>query len=229
MSGEKVVSPSSVVNLNVRLRYVYPTTPSSKAAPSPAKALPNGDHVKEEKENGDAKPDASDLAPKVEEAVSAVSSDSKSDVKERVEELKNDIVKLAKESTSAVGQKGKESTKDTVYPPNGYAHAPRWPMVRIPHYHLLLGDSKLDKVIVPPIRITDIPLPRPDGLASEPREFTLTFPAPPNPNTYSFVLHAISDTFLGGDVGLPVMVSTSSPLHSRVCRGRSKGAAGRLC
>jgi translocation protein SEC63 len=80
---------------------------------------------------------------------------------------------------------------------NGYAHAPHWPGLRKPHYLALLGDSKLDKVIVPPIRI-EVP--------SSGSEFRLTFPAPPQPNTYSFILHLVSDTFVGNDVQLPVLM-----------------------
>jgi translocation protein SEC63 len=72
--------------------------------------------------------------------------------------------------------------------------------LRKPHFSVLLGDSKLDKVIVPPIRITDIPF------SPSARQFSLTFPAPPEANLYSFVLHAISDTFVGNDVALPVML-----------------------
>lgn len=76
--------------------------------------------------------------------------------------------------------------------------------LRKPHYSALLGDSKLDKVIVPPIRITDIP-------TTGQREFKLTFPAPPQPNVYSFVLHLVSDTFVGGDVQLPVLMTVQEP------------------
>ena len=70
-----------------------------------------------------------------------------------------------------------------------------------------MGDSKLDKVIIQPSKITDLPIPRPDGLASGFREYSLQFQAPPQANLYSFVLHAASDTFLGADVSQPMMVS----------------------
>lgn len=86
------------------------------------------------------------------------------------------------------------------------------PQLRKPHYQVLLGDTKLDRIIVQPTRISDIPLPRSDGLPSEPREFTLQFQAPPQANLYSFVLFACSDTFLGCDVSLPVMVCRVLPL-----------------
>jgi translocation protein SEC63 len=85
--------------------------------------------------------------------------------------------------------------------------------LRKPHYHVLLGDSKLDKVIVPPIRITDIPTPSSStgSVETETREFKLTFPAPPQPNLYSFILHLVSDTCLGTDVALPVMMKVEEP------------------
>ena len=112
---------------------MYPTTPTS--APS-AKALPNGDMhattngiangengVKAEAvekpdivEAKDEKPEASDL---------------KTEVEQRVEDLKNDIISLAKEAGGKeIGRKGKKDEEKPVYPPNGYAHAPHWPMVR---------------------------------------------------------------------------------------------------
>lgn len=89
--------------------------------------------------------------------------------------------------------------------------------LRKPHYQLFLGDSKLDKVIVPPVKITDIPLPHADGTPDEPREYTLTFPAPPQANLYSFVIHAASDTFLGANVEHPIMVSRAWSAE-RMCR-----------
>jgi translocation protein SEC63 len=79
--------------------------------------------------------------------------------------------------------------------------------LRKPHFQVMLGDSKLDKVIIQPSKVTDLPIPRPDGLASEFREYSLQFQAPPEANLYSFVLHAASDTFLGADIAKPMMVS----------------------
>jgi translocation protein SEC63 len=82
--------------------------------------------------------------------------------------------------------------------------------LRKPHFQVLLGDSKLDKVIVQPIKISDLPMPAADGTLSAPRRFELQFQAPPEPNLYSFVLHAVSDTFLGSDVSRPIMVSETA-------------------
>lgn len=199
VAGEKLVTPSSIVQLSIKCRYVYPTTSTTSPRPSDKKlALPNGDHV----ENGDTA--KAESVSEIEDAVITVEvDDEKSDIKEKVTELKETIVK-------GVGRKGKPEAAQRSYRSNGYAHAPRWPGLRKPHYYLLLGDSKLDKVIVQPTRVTDIPLPRADGLPSEPREFSLQFQAPPQANLYSFVIYAASDTFLGSDVDRPIMVGYSS-------------------
>ena len=65
-------------------------------------------------------------------------------------------------------------------------------------------------MIVPPIKITDIPSPS-SSPESETREFRLTFPAPPQANLYSFILHFVSDTWLGADVSLPVLMKVEEP------------------
>ncbi|ORY28616.1 Sec63 Brl domain-domain-containing protein [Naematelia encephala] len=201
--GEKVVSPSSIVQLLFQCRYVYATTSTTKAKP----ALPNG----HSEQNGHAI-DADSVAD-VEDAVIKVEADGDAkerdvDIKEKVREVKEAIVEAVEEKE--IGRKGKKDEKK-VWTPNGYAHAPRWPALRKPHFHVLLGDSKLDKVIVQPTKITDIPLPRADGLPSEPREYSLQFQAPPQANLYSFVLYATSDTFLGGDVIRPIMLKVEDP------------------
>ncbi|OCF32886.1 translocation protein SEC63 [Kwoniella heveanensis BCC8398] len=177
VAGEKLVTPSSIVELTYKCRYVYPTTPISLLS-KPRPLLPNGD-INEEPEDGTA-----------------------GDVAEAADQAEGEKEKPAVKDK---GGEDKQSRKVEV-PPNGYAHAPYWPQLRKPHFYVLLGDSKLDKVIVPPIKITDIPLPRPDGLPSEPKEFTLQFQAPPQPNLYSFVAHWRSDTYLGADVQVPIML-----------------------
>ncbi|KAK8865735.1 hypothetical protein IAR55_000881 [Kwoniella newhampshirensis] len=198
VGGESLVTPSSIVDLTYKVRYIYPGTPYSTSKNKPRSLLPDGDaHEKAGSENGVA-----DSVADVEESVTKVEQEKEKpspvDVKEKV------VEKLD------VASKGKEVTEQEV-PPNGYAHAPRWPQLRKPNFYVLLGDSKLDKVIVPPVKITDIPFPRSDGLPSEPKEFTLQFQAPPEPNLYSFVAHWRSDTYLGADVHVPIMLKVESP------------------
>ncbi|WWC88015.1 uncharacterized protein L201_002918 [Kwoniella dendrophila CBS 6074] len=192
VAGESLVTPSSIVDLTFKCRYVYPTTPLSLLS-KPKPLLPNGD-LKEENATPDSVAD-------VENSVSKAEVDNE---KATPADLKEKIVEKVAER-SEIGTKGKEPKKIEV-PPNGFAHAPYWPQLRKPHFYVLLGDSKLDKVIVPPVKITDIPLPKPDGTPSEAKEFSLQFQAPPQANLYSFVAHWRSDSFLGCDVQVPIML-----------------------
>ncbi|CAK9782099.1 hypothetical protein CC85DRAFT_289163 [Cutaneotrichosporon oleaginosum] len=142
VTGEKVVTPSSIVQLAFKARWVHPKDPK-------------------EVSNGSARADS-------------------------VEAVEKEVLKETK-----------EEKKD--YPPTGYAHAPRWPANRSPAFFALMGDSKLDKVIVQPSRVADIPF-------DQAREYSLQFQAPPQPNLYSFVLHLTSDTYVGADIARPIML-----------------------
>lgn len=139
-----MVTPSSIVQLEFKARWVHPKDPREAA-------------------NGSVRADSVDA--------------------------------VEKEVTK--GKKEEKEKKD--YPPTGYAHAPRWPANRSPGFYALMGDSKLDKVIVQPMRVADVPF-------DEPREYSLQFQAPPQPNLYSFVLHLSSDTYVASDVARPVML-----------------------
>lgn len=75
-------------------------------------SLPNGDHDDDEKKS-------------TEEA--GVNGTGEEEIKEKVEDVKDAIV--AKKD-KALGQKGKDAAPKIDYPPNGYAHAPHWPLVR---------------------------------------------------------------------------------------------------
>lgn len=189
VDDSKIVTPGSIVSLIAKVRYVYPTTAlSSRAKPVPM--LPKSEPAKLEKEKED-----NEEAKLVEEVKEAVKEVNEKDEKPTVKEMQEKIVE-------------KKEAKEVV---NGFAHAPRWPQLRKPHYYFLLGDTKLNKVIVPPIKITDIPLPSPDGTPSEPKEINLQFQAPPQVNLYSFVAHLRSDTYLGEDVQVPIMLKVEEP------------------
>ncbi|WWD05556.1 hypothetical protein V865_003636 [Kwoniella europaea PYCC6329] len=194
VGDESLVTPSSIVELTFNCRYVYPTTPLSLLS-KPKPLLPNGDIKETEEGEGGAADSVAD----VEESVTKVEEEKE---KPTPVDVKEKIVEKVQEKSEIEG----ETKKKVEVPPNGFAHAPYWPQLRKPHFYVLLGDSKLDKVIVPPIKITDIPFPKPDGAPSEPKEYKLQFQAPPASNLYSFVAHWRSDTFLGGDVQVPIML-----------------------
>lgn len=114
---------------------------------------------------------------------------------------------IANDEKPVVSKTSKSSKPVTA----GYLHAPRWPGNRVPRYHVLLGDSKLNKVIVQPVRNSDIPLPNPDGTPGEFKEFQLQFQAPPQANLYSFVAHFVNDSLVGADIQKPVMLRVQDP------------------
>jgi translocation protein SEC63 len=142
--GEKVVSPSSIVQLIYRVRYVYPITTSAPVSPT---ALPNSDSraadVKVEA-NGDApslkvKSEAGSVA-EVEDAVTKiVAEDEKLGIKAEVEGFKEHVAESVENSEKEkekevgkqeVGKKGKVPNGPVrKWASNGYAHAPHWPMV----------------------------------------------------------------------------------------------------
>lgn len=179
VTGEKTVTPGSIVNLITKLRYVYPNTvPVSNGT-----AAVRGDSV--EAVEGAVEPKEGEL-------------DEKKELKEKLA-----IVDEKKKTAEPAPKKSGKAPKPT---PQGYAHAPHWPADRKAQYFVLLGDSKLDKVIVQPMRVADIPLPNADGTPAEPKEYSLQFQAPPSANLYSFVQYFSSDTFVGADVSRPIML-----------------------
>lgn len=114
MIGEKVITPSAIVHLTYKVRYVYPTTSIPKdQLPNGHVAQPNGTHDSDEKKTtGDATENGADVK----------------EIKEKVEDVKDAVV--AKKD-KILGQKGKEAAPKIDYPPNGYAHAPHWPLVSL--------------------------------------------------------------------------------------------------
>jgi len=101
------VTPSAIVQLTFKCRYIYPSTPVSKELPSGHLIDgPNGHTESAEETKED-------------------SSDEKRDLKAVAEDVKDAVVDQAEK---VVGTKGKDATKPE-YPANGYAHAPHWPLV----------------------------------------------------------------------------------------------------
>lgn len=78
----------------------------------------------------------------------------------------------------------------------GWAHAPLWPVNRKPSWWIVLADPKIGKVIVPPTKITDIPLAN-SNVKKDYRAYKLQFQAPQQAQVFDWKLYIISDTFVG--------------------------------
>ena len=56
---------------------------------------------------------------------------------------------------------------------------------------MFLGDPKVNRILVPPKKVTDI---------TGEQTVQITFPGPPKPGTYTFSLFVKSDTYVGTDI-----------------------------
>ncbi|KAI9572465.1 translocation protein sec63 [Boletus coccyginus] len=146
--GERLVTPSSIVFLLVKLRIAEPGT----TTPTPvqdAKSVKKNDEMDEKFLNtrGDA------------------------------EELEGDDA--------------------------GYPHAPYWPGLRKAGWWLVLADDKSNRIVVPPIKINDIPRSDPSKERNY-RCYKIQFQAPPNVGLFTWKVYLVSDTIVGGEACLPI-------------------------
>ncbi|KZO93774.1 DnaJ-domain-containing protein [Calocera viscosa TUFC12733] len=93
----------------------------------------------------------------------------------------------------------------------GLAHAPRWPEDRRPGWWVLIGDRRTDRVVVPPIRITNVPLSDESRPSHNYRTYKMQFQAPPQIAIYPFSVHIISDTYIGEDAIRDVKLQVVDP------------------
>ncbi|KAI6009717.1 translocation protein sec63 [Pisolithus marmoratus] len=80
----------------------------------------------------------------------------------------------------------------------GFVHAPYWPGLRKPGWWLVLADDKSNRIVVPPLKITDVPLSDPSRERNY-RSYKLQFQAPPNVGLFTWKVYFVSDTFIGGE------------------------------
>lgn len=65
----------------------------------------------------------------------------------------------------------------------------------------MLSDPKQDRVVIPPFNITDP--------GSSVQTFNLQFQAPPQIGEYSFLVHIVSDAYMGTDIKQRVVLQVS--------------------
>jgi len=79
---------------------------------------------------------------------------------------------------------------------SGGAHAPFWPATRKPGWWLVLADDKSNRVVVPPLKVMDVPFRR-KGDASDFRAYKIQFQAPQNTGLLTWRVYVVSDSFVG--------------------------------
>ncbi|KAI1788927.1 translocation protein sec63 [Ganoderma leucocontextum] len=107
------------------------------------------------------------------------------------------------------------SKKEMEDPPNGeyssqYAHAPYWPANRKPSWWIVLADVKSNKVVVPPMKITDVPVANPQR-GTDYRSYKIQFQAPQNVGLFTWKVVVINDTFVGDEASRDVVLKIDDP------------------
>jgi translocation protein SEC63 len=111
---------------------------------------------------------------------------------------------------------------------NASAHAPFWPGVstsvtyiyetcahffililktRKPSWWIVLADDKSNRVVVPPLKISDIPYSSPDT-ERDYRAYKIQFQCPPNTGLFTWKVYIVSDTFVGDEATIDLPVSS---------------------
>jgi translocation protein SEC63 len=107
-----------------------------------------------------------------------------------------------------LGRDGKSQGKAGDQSMTPLAHAPYFPRDYSPTWHIFLADEKQGKMIVLPQPITRWEKST-DNFAVQ--TFKLQFQAPPQPGEYTFVMHCVSDSYLGVDKKQNVTLVISDP------------------
>jgi len=84
----------------------------------------------------------------------------------------------------------------------GAAHAPYFPIEKKPFWWIYLGDPKVNRIIVPPQKVTDIVTKK---------TIRIQFPGPPKAGTYTFSYYVRSDSFIGTDLRQDIKLVIHEP------------------
>ncbi|KAI0329907.1 translocation protein sec63 [Cubamyces sp. BRFM 1775] len=93
---------------------------------------------------------------------------------------------------------------------SGYAHAPLWPANRKPSWWIVLADVKSNKVVVPPMKISDIPVADP-ARGVDYRSYKIQFQAPQTVGLFTWKVFVVSDTFVGDEAAREITLKIDDP------------------
>ncbi|ESK87828.1 translocation protein sec63 [Moniliophthora roreri MCA 2997] len=167
--GERIVTPSSIVYLMLKLRISPPGA--------------NGSSQRKE-------PDADTVKKYI-----------------KINEEKDNEFLLSRKDAEDVEEENSP----------GWAHAPYWPGNRRPGWWLVLADDKTARVVVPPMKITQVPYSNPNAeYDRDYRTYKLQFQAPNGPGLFTWKIYLVSDTFVGEEVSraLTLKIDDASALNA---------------
>ncbi|KAI9478468.1 MAG: Sec63 Brl domain-containing protein [Benjaminiella poitrasii] len=99
---------------------------------------------------------------------------------------------------SADEEKKKQKNKKTL----PLAHTPYYPSEKKPCWWIFLGDPKVNRILVPHKKVTDI---------VDEETVKVAFPGPPKPGVYTFSLFVKSDTYVGTDILQDIKLKVHDP------------------
>jgi translocation protein SEC63 len=126
-----------------------------------------------------------------------------------VEETKRLAQATAKEDEEFLSSREDAEDLDTSSE-NGFAHAPLWPATRKPSWWIALADDKANRLVVPPLKISDIPYSRPNADRNY-RAFKIQFQCPPNTGLFTWKIYIVSDTFAGEEAKIDIALKVEEP------------------
>ncbi|KAJ3482277.1 hypothetical protein NLI96_g7099 [Meripilus lineatus] len=116
------------------------------------------------------------------------------------EQRENEFLNSRKEVEELADEQGSGS----------WVHAPYWPSSRKPTWWAVLADPKTNRIVVPPMKIADVPYAdseHPDTY----RSYKLQFQAPPQIQVLPWKLYLISDSFIGEEVTTDLVLKIEDP------------------
>ena len=85
-----------------------------------------------------------------------------------------------------------------------FAHTPHWPQTKNPSWWVILGDIKVNGVVVPPFKVSDVPC-----MVSDYRMDKMQFQAPSNVGSYTWRVFVVSDAYVGEGTYQDIIVRIS--------------------
>ncbi|KAH9921565.1 DnaJ-domain-containing protein [Epithele typhae] len=114
-----------------------------------------------------------------------------------------------RDSEFLVGKKDAEDLPEG-HPEGAWAHAPYWPANRKPSWWVVLADVKSNKVVVPPMKIQDVPVAD-AARGVDYRAYKMQFQAPQNVGLFTWKVFVLSDTFVGDEAVQEITLKIDDP------------------
>lgn len=106
------------------------------------------------------------------------------------------------EDEAIIESEEEEKKKRKNAPTLPMAHVPYYPNEKKPCWWIFLGDPKVNRILVPHKKVTDI---------VDEQTVKIPFPGPPKPGVYTFSLFVKSDTYVGTDILQDIKLKVQDP------------------